>query len=213
MSYTLQGTGSDSPGLVKRIRLLTMSLSSRTLSTPPTLTRPSFQSHTILRQHLSQVEDIPLKKRDAVQNSLFISPQSITEEDYARFSVTYIGSATLDIPFSKASVLDALRAFSEAGVAAGQAAITKNIIDMQISSLSISLSDRTHKLFVTRNYTRKQVEGFCVHPTLPKYFSFATLRPGFPSSMKVHVFESGVEPSSQIVDAIQYWLEIQSTSV
>ena len=190
-----------------------MSISHRTAVSLSTQTHPSFQSHTSLRKQLSPASDIPAKKRDSVQNSLFVSPQNYTEEDYAKFSVTYVGSATLYLPFTKESVLDALKAFDEDGISAGQAAVTKNVIDMQISALSISLTDKTHKLFVTRNYPRKQVEGFCVHPKDTKYFAFATHRPGFPTSMKVHVFARGEEPSSQIVDAIKFWLEIEHTSI
>lgn len=155
---------------------------------------------------------MPQKKRNAVQNPLLVSPHTVTDEDYAQYTVTFIGSAALYLPFCQESLLDALKAFKEEGVAAGKAAVAKNSIEMQVSALSVSLSDKTRKLFVARHYSRKQIQGFCVHPTDSKYFAFATLRPGFPNNMKVHVFIHGEEPSSQIIDSLQYWLEISPST-
>ncbi len=206
--HSLQSNCQESK-FVKHIRSLTVSLSNRTSVAPPTLTRPSFQSHTYLRKQLSPLSnDLPQKKRDAVQNPLLVSPLKYTQEDYARYTVTYVGSAALYLPFCRDSVLDALEAFAEGGVASGKAAVTKNNVEMQVSALSVSLADKSHRLFVTRNYGRKQIQGFCVHPTNSKYFAFASLRPGFPNNMKVHVFVHGEEPSSQIIDSLQYWLEL-----
>ena len=185
-----------------------MSLSNRHAVSPPTPTRPSFQAHTYLHKQLSPASDLPPRRRDAVQNPLLVIPQNITEEDYARFTVTYVGSASLYLPFSRDSILDALQMFEEEGMAAGLAAYSKNSVDLQVSALSVSLTDKSHKLFVTRNYPRKQIEGFCVHPENSKYFTFATQRPGFPNNMKVHVFTNGEESSSQIIESLQYWLEI-----
>ncbi len=190
-----------------------MTISNRASVAPPTPTRATFQSHTYLRKQLSPLaNDLPQKQRDAVQNPLLVSPLDYTDEDYARYTVTYVGSASLYLPFSRECVLDALKAFEEGGVAMGRAAVPKNSIEMQVSSLSISLTDKTHKLFVARNYSRKQVLGFCVHPTDSKYFAFASPRPGFPNNMKVHVFTHGQESSSQIIDSLQYWLELTPTS-
>ncbi len=209
LSLFLSQVPAQESKLVKRIRSLTMSISNRTSVTPPTPTRPSFQSHTYLRKQLSPLtNDMPLKRRNAVQNPLLVSPLDYTEEDYARYAVTYVGSASLYLPFCRDSLLDALEAFEEGGVAMGKAAVTKNSIEMQVSSFSISLTDKTHKLFVARSYGRKQILGFCVHPTDSKYFGFASPRPGFPNNMKVHVFAHGEETSSQIIDSLQYWLEL-----
>lgn len=205
-------THTDSSKFLKRFRSLTMSLSNRHAVSPPTPTRPSFQSHTYLHKQLSPANDIPPKKRDAIQNPLLVSPRNITEEDYARFTVSYVGSASLYLPFTRDSALDALQAFEEGGVAAGQAAFSKNSIEMQVSALSVSLTDKSHKLFVTRNYPRKQIQGFCVHPSNAKYLALATQRPGFPTSIKVHVFVHGEEPSSQIIDSFKYWLEMEPTA-
>ena len=136
-----------------------------------------------------------------------------TEEDYAVFAVTYVGSAALDRPLTRQSLLDALRVFEEEGVAAGKAAIAKHVVHMQVSSLGITLTDKKHKLFINRNYPRQQLEGYCINPTDSKYFAFASRRPGFPLSMKVHVFNTCVESTEQIADGIKFWLEIEPTTV
>jgi hypothetical protein len=125
--------------------------------------------------------------------------------------VTYIGSAALAPPLSQQSVLDALRVFGEQGTAAGQAAVVKNSIEMQVSALGINLSDRKRRLFINRNYPRKQLEGYCAHPCDDNHFAFASRRPGYSSSLKVHVFKRGSESVPQILDAIQFWLEIDPT--
>ena len=209
--FTLQGSAGlcDSLSIVKRIRSLTASISQRTnLSTSSTVTRPSFQSHTQLHKKLSPTHDVPQRRRDSVQSPTILSPFDFTDEDYAKFPVTYIGSAALDPPLTRQSVVEAINKFGEHGTAAGQAAVVKNSVDMQVSALGINLSDKKHKLFVNRNYPRKQLEGYCSHPTDDSYFAFASRRPGFSSSLKVHVFKRGSEPVEQILDAIQFWLEI-----
>lgn len=97
-------------------------------------------------------------------------------------------------------------------MAAGQAAIPKYAIDMQISALGINLSDKKHKLFVNRNYPRKHLVGYCQHPSDPNYFAFASPKPGFADSMKVHVFKRGTESTERILDAIKFWLEVEPIS-
>lgn len=184
-----------------------------TNSTSYTATRPSFQSHTQLHKKISPTSDIPPRRRDSINSSpTILSPLEFTEEDYAKFSVTFIGSATLDKPLTRQSILDALAAFNESGTAAGQAAITKNVIDMQVSALGINLSDKKHKLFVNRNYPRKQLVGYCLHPHDSNYFAFGSPKPGFSNCMKVHVFRRGTETTEQILDAIRFWLEIEPIS-
>jgi len=75
--------------------------------------------------------------------------------------VNYVGSAALDLQLSPSSK-EAIKAFSEEGMAGGQAAIPKNVIHMRVSSLGITLTDKEHWLFVNRNYPRKQLEGCCL---------------------------------------------------
>lgn len=172
------------------------------------MTRPSFQSHTQLHKKLSPAHDVPQRRRDSINSPTVFSPFDFTDEDYAKFRVTYIGSAALDPPLTRHSVVDAMNKFSEHGVAAGQAAVTKNSIVMQVSALGVNLTDKKRKLFVTRNYPRKQLQGYCAHPNDDGYFCFASRRPGYSSSLKVHVFKRGSEPVEQILDAIKFWLEI-----
>ena len=198
----------DSLGIVRRLRSLTNTLSQRTLVGVPSATRPSFQSHTQLHKKLSPANDIPQRRRDSVTSPTIVSPFDFTDEDYAKFHVTYVGSATLDPPLTQQSVVEAMNVFSERGTAAGQAAVVKNSVCMQVSALGINLSDKKRKLFIYRNYPRKQLEGYCAHPTDADFFAFASRRPGY-SSLKVHVFKrGGSEPVEQILDAVQFWLEI-----
>jgi len=141
-----------------------------------------------------------------------VNPRNITADDYARFTVTYVGSASLYLPFTKESVQDALDVFEQDGVGGGKSAITKNHIEMQVSALSVVLSDKSRKLFVTRNYPRKAIQGFCICPNDEKYFSIATTRPGYPNNVKVHVFAHGEESCEHIVDTLKFWLELEPTN-
>jgi len=192
----------ESHGILQRLKSLTISTRS---STSPVA---SFVSHTPFLKQQSPAKDLPQRRRDSIQNSNVFSPLDFSEDDYARFSVNYVGSAALDLPLTPSSIVKAIKAFSEEGVAGGQAAVPKNVIHMQVSSLGITLTDKKHRLFVNRNYPRKQLEGCCVHPKNSKYFAVASQRPGFPSSMKVHVFRQVQESTEQIMDAIKFWLEI-----
>ena len=132
---------------MRRLRSLTATLSLRTNLSTSAVARPSFQSHTRLRKKLSPAnDDVSQRTRDSiVQSPTVFSPFDFTDEDYAKFSVTYIGSAALEPPLSQQSVLDTMMVFSEQGTAAGQAAITRNSVDMQVSALGINLSDRRRK--------------------------------------------------------------------
>ena len=203
MSSPLQGStgGCEGHGILKRLRSLTIAQR----SSSPTA---SFVSHTPLLKQPSSSRDQPQHHPGHV-----LSPLDFTDEDYARFSVNYVGSAALELPLTPQSVLEAITVFNEEGVAAGQAAVQGNVIHMQVSSLGINLTDKKHRLFVNRNYPRKQLVGYCVHPNDSKCFAIASQRPGFPSSMKVHVFRPVQEPTQQILDAIKFWLEIDPISL
>ena len=197
----------DNSGIICRIRSLTSSISQLTSHSSPSLPSPSFQSH--MQQDdpsMSPIHRTKSKVRDSI-----ISPLDFTEEDYAKFPVTYIGSATQDHPLTRHSIEEALNQFASEGKAAGQAAVLKNIVYFQISVLGINLADKTRKLFIHRNYPRNTLAGYSRHPTDTKVFAFASLRPGFTNIIKVHVFRCGVEPVEQVeqvMDAIKYWLKI-----
>ncbi len=174
--------------------------------TPKANSNPSFVAHTpLLRQHSTTTTDPPPSKRDSIRNTV-LSPLDFCEEEYAKFSVNYVGSATLAPPMTQQSVLDALELFTE-GMAKGQAAVPKNVIQMQVSALGINLSDRKHQLFVNRNYPRNQVVGYCLHPRDTNYFAFSSQKPGFPDSIKCHVFRQLHDPTEQIIEAVKFWLE------
>ncbi len=196
-------TDRHSPNILRRLRSLTSS------APKP---NPSFISHTpLLRQHSDATMDSPPKKRDSIRTPI-LSPLDFSEEDYARFSVNYVGSATLSPPMSPQSVEEALKLFTNEGVAKGQAAVPKNVIHMQVSSLGINLSDKKHRLFVNRNYPRNQLAGHCIHPQDPQYFAFSSQKPGFPSTIKCHVFRQLHVSTEQIMDAIKFWLELDPIS-
>ena len=100
-----------------------------------------------------------------------------------------------------------MQVFAESGTAAGQAAVTKNTIHFQVSSVGINLTDKSRKLFIHRNYPLKSVAGYCRHPSDPKLFAVASYRPGFLNIKRVHVFRCGDEPIEQVMDAIKYWIK------
>ena len=81
----------------------------------------------------SPTKDLPQWRRDLVQNFNVFLPLHFSEDDYARFSVNYVGSAALDLQLSPSSIIEARKAFSEEGMAGGQAAVPKNVIHMQVS--------------------------------------------------------------------------------
>lgn len=157
----------------------------------------------------SFIFDYTRKRKDTVAVPTASSGMELGEEDYVRFSVNYVGSATLDPPFTPQSITQAMQMFNQNGVAAGMAAVPKNTISMHVSALGINLSDKKHKLFVSRNYPRKQIAGYCVHKMDEHYFGVATRRPGF-DDLKVHVFMQvhASEPVSHIMDSIKFWLQI-----
>lgn len=147
-----------------------------------------------------------MKKRE--DGTLCSVGAGLTEEDYACFTVTYVGSTNTEPPFTQQAILDALQSFGTRGAAGGVAFVPKNSVSMQVAALGITLSDQSRLLFVSRNYPRKQVAGYCVHPSLPGYFAFATRRPGF-DTLRCHVFKQLDQPCEQIVGAMKFWLEMK----
>ena len=171
-----------------------------------------FQSYVGSPRMIPSYLDVPRKKKDVVVVPTTLA--EFSEEDFMKFSVNYVGTANLVGPFSSDSIVQALEAFQEGGVSAGMATVTKNCVSMHISSLGINLSDKNHKMFVSRHYPRKQILGFGQHTvTDGVYLGFGTYRPGFADQIKVHVF---YDPSQQIVnqimDGIQYWLQINPST-
>ncbi len=191
-----------------------MSISQRnvTSSSPPKPMPhyPSFQSHVRPERSSpspssSTNDAVPTKK-----NAL----SEFGEDEYAKFSVTYVGSATQDwADLTQDSIDDALRLFELDGMAGGRAAIVKNVIDLQISPLGINLTDNKQKLFVHRNYPLRTISGYCRHETDSKLFAFASYRPGFSKIQKVHVFRCGTEPVDQIMAATKYWLKMDPSEI
>lgn len=188
---------SNDTGIVKRLQSFTSSISQLTSSsttTPSSMPSPSFQSHM-------QPATIP--------PSPIPSPLEFSEDNYVKFQVTYVGSATSDSPLTQHCIEDSLTLFAAKGMAAGQAAIIKNTISLQVSSLGVNLTDKSRKLFVHRNYPRKTIAGYCRDPVDSKLFAVISDRPGFANIRKVHVFRCGTEPVEQILDAIKYWLQME----
>lgn len=178
----------------------------------PTASQPTFVSHTPPSQSpVSTPGRTADSSEDSIKSTL-LSPLEIPEEDFVRFSVTYVGSAVVKLPFSSSSLTQALALFQEGGIAAGRAAVVKNVVQMHISALGINLIDKKHRLFVNRNYPRKQLAGYCRHPEDQKVFAFGSRRPGYPHEIKCHVFRQVQESADHVMEAIHHWLEMDPTS-
>ena len=175
----------------------------------PLQSPPSFHSY-LGPQHKSTFKDVPLKRKNSVNVPTKMLSQDFTEEDYAKYSVIYVGSANMMAPFTPESITESLGKFKEGGVSAGMAANVKNSVTMHISALGINLVDncKKQKMFVNRNYPQKQIIGHCMDPSDPTCFGFATFRPGYSDQVRVHVFRQLAEPSQQILDAMKFWLNL-----
>ena len=170
----------------------------------------TFQSYVSSQQISSSTgADVPHKCKNSVTIPKPLSSFESAEEDFAKFSVNYVGSANLDAPFSSQSIINSLEKFKEGGTKVGQASVPKNTVIMHISSLGINLTDKKQKMFINRNYPQKQIIGHSVQPVNGEYFGFATFRPGFKDQIKVHVFCQLIEPVQQILDTMSFWLNIQ----
>ena len=194
---------SSSQSFISRLRSLKLQ---RAQSPSPVPHPPSFQSYIGKSHSTSSILDIPQKRKDLVNIQNPTSSLDFPEEDYARFLVTYIGSANMEAPFTSESIIKSLEVFEESGVAAGMAAVPKNTITMHVSALGINLIDKKHQMFINRNYPHKQIVGYSMHPTDAKYFGFSTHRPGFTDQLKVHVFQQSNDTIQLILDAIKFWL-------
>ncbi|XP_019851749.1 PREDICTED: uncharacterized protein LOC109581780 [Amphimedon queenslandica] len=220
VSYQRQQETANETGLLSRLKSLRLQRSFSSHSSTSTSTSssfaphsPSFQSYLSSTSHVqSSLLDVPRKRKDGVTvPTINPSVSEFSEEEYVKFSLSYVGTANLQTPFTPQSILEALEAFNEKGVAAGMAPPigNNNIIGMYVSPLGINLSDKKQKNFVNRNYPRKSIVGYCRHPFDKRYFSFATLRPGFEEQVKVHLFiESSGQVVDQIMESIQFWLQI-----
>jgi hypothetical protein len=143
-----------------------------------------------------------------------LSPFDFSDEQFVRYSVCYVGSATQETALTRQSVGGAVSKFSANGTAAGRAAVVKNTIQMHISSVGINLIDKSCKLFVTRNYPLKTIAGFCHHQGEPKLFAFASHPPGSPKTViKVHVFKALDDPTTQIINSMRFWLRMETITV
>lgn len=194
-------------GLLKKLRCIT----NPHKPLCQTVSQPSFVSHTP-PPHSPTTSSSSPSSSDTSFKATPLSPLDIPEEQFARFSVTYVGSAVTEPPFSPASLAHSLSVFQEGGIAAGKAAVSKNVIQMHVSSLGINLVDKKHRLFVNRNYPRKQLVGYCRHPDDSKLFAFGSLRQGYPNEIKCHVFRRVQESTEQILQAIHHWLELPLTT-
>lgn len=208
LSYciSLQSSPTGGHGLIQRLKYIANP--HKPLS--PTASQPTFVSHTPPSQ--SPVSGRTADTSEDSIKSTLLSPLEIPEEDFVRFSVTYVGSAVVKLPFSSTSLTQALALFQEGGIAAGRAAVVKNVIQMHISALGINLIDKKHRLFVNRNYPRKQLAGYCRHPEDQKLFAFGSRRPGYPHEIKCHVFRQVQESADHVLEAIHHWLEMDPTS-
>lgn len=134
-------------------------------------------------------------------------------EEYARFTMCYIGSATLDGVVTGSTVFDALQAIEEGGVAAGAALVPKNQISFVVSAMGVTLLDSTQKMFITRHYPKNQIEAFLRGPDRSSVLGFVTKKKGFEDKIKCHLFSEVTEPLSQIYSAVEYWLKLDNETL
>lgn len=134
-------------------------------------------------------------------------------EDYAKFTMCYIGSATLEGVVTGSTVYDALQALEEGGVAVGAALVPKNQISFVVSAMGVTLIDATQKMFITRHYPKNQIEAFLRGPDRSNILGFVTKKTGFDDKIKCHLFKEVVEPLKQIYSAVEYWLKLDSETL
>jgi len=134
-------------------------------------------------------------------------------EEYAKFTMCYIGSATLDGVVTGSTVYDALQAIEEGGVAAGAALVPKNQISFVVSAMGVTLVDDTKKMFYTRHYPKNQIEAFLRGPDKSNVLGFVTKKTGFGDKIKCHLLREIVEPLTQIYSAMEYWLQLNNETL
>lgn len=134
-------------------------------------------------------------------------------EEYAKFTMCYIGSATLEGVVTGSTVYDALQAIEEGGVAAGAALVPKNQISFIASAMGITLLDPTQKMFITRHYPKNQIEAFLRGPDRSSILGFVTKMTGFEDRIKCHLFKEVIEPLTQIYSAVEYWLKLDNETL
>lgn len=134
-------------------------------------------------------------------------------EEYAKFTMCYIGSATLEGVVTGSTAYDALQVIEEGGVAAGAALVPKNQISFVASAMGVTLIDPTQKMFFTRHYPKNQIEAFLRGPDKSNILGFVTKMTGFDEKFKCHLFKEVVEPLTQIYSAVEYWLKLDSETL
>lgn len=134
-------------------------------------------------------------------------------EDYAKFTMRYIGSATLDGVVTGSTVYDALQAIEEGGVAAGAALVPKNEISFVVSAMGVTLVDDTKKMFHRRHYPKNQIEAFLRGPDKSSILGFVTKKTGFGDKIKCHLLREIIEPLTQIYSAVEYWLQLDNETL
>ena len=134
-------------------------------------------------------------------------------EEYAKFTMCYIGSATLEGVVTGSTVYDALQTIEEGGVAAGAALVPKNQISFVASAMGVTLIDPTQKMFITRHYPKNQIEAFLRGPDNSNILGFVTKMTGFEDKIKCHLFKEVVEPLKQIYSAVEFWLKLDNETL
>ena len=134
-------------------------------------------------------------------------------EEYAKFTMCYIGSATLEGVVTGSTVYDALQAIEDGGVAAGAALVPKNQISFVASAMGVTLVDPTQKMFITRHYPKNQIEAFLRGPDKSNILGFVTKMTGFEDKIKCHLLKEGTEPLTQIYSAVEYWLKLDNETL
>jgi len=178
----------------------------------PTSTPILIPTESSFRSHIQGGDHSPEPVKSPLGKPMAFSKLSYPEE-YAKFTMTYIGSTTLEGVVTGSTVFDALQAIEEGGVAAGAAVVTKNQITFVAAANGVTLVDPSEKMFFTRHYPKNQIEAFLRGPDRSNIMGFVTKMTGFGNKIKCHLLAEAVEPLTQIFSAVEYWLKLDNETL
>jgi len=178
----------------------------------PTSSPLSIPAESSFISHIQGGDHSPEPVKSPLGNRMSFSKLSNPEE-YAKFTMTYIGSTTLEDAVTGSTVYDALQAIEEGGVAAGAALVAKNQITFVVAANGVTLVDPSEKMFFTRHYPKNQIEAFLRGPDRSNIMGFVTKVTGFGDRIKCHLLVEAVEPLKQIFSAVEYWLQLDNETL
>ena len=209
-SNTVPSPVSNRKTFKDRLRTLKGTLTGSFDRSPSVSSPISIPAESTFKSHIHGDGDSPLTSPANRKSHLTVLSNP---EEYAKFTMCYIGSATLEGVVTGSTVYDALQTIEEGGVAAGAALVPKNQISFVASSMGVTLVDPTQKMFITRHYPKNQIEAFLRGPDKSNIRGFVTKKTGFEDKIKCHLFKEVIEPLTQIYSAVEYWLKLDNETL